>query len=372
MDKNLAKRIGSAGAGIAAGKAASQAVAKSTPKLNVTAPKPSSSSSKKQGINPESAFLRQQNDLINRQFAEAQSLYDTQAQQLIQLQPFYEQSVIRGYESQRPILQQQFQAGMENIGLQKEQTRGQRESALAQARRQYEEGLQKSQTLFGGVGGSSAGQASAEILGAEQLRQMGSAQTQSAQNLMALGTAERDLQGQLTTQLQQLEVKKQQDLMKLRDSFRQELNQINQAKGTLSMNKANAQLAALQDYNNRRRALDDMVTEQRMNLETYAQQLRLQAQYTPATAKVPDLTNLSTVPLPSNVIASNIDLYSQTDEGLKGLTNAGWRQYDVGNLELWGNQRTGRTVDLAGNEYQPFTFAQKITEENPLSGFIKK
>jgi hypothetical protein len=160
--------------------------------------------------------------------------------------------------------------------------------------------------------------------------------------------------------------------MKLRDSFRQELNQINQAKGTLSMNKANAQLAALQDYNNRRRALDDMVTEQRMNLETYAQQLKLQAQYTPATAKVPDLTNLSTVPLPANVIASNIDLYSQTDEGLKGLTNAGWRQYDVGNLELWGNQRTGRTVDLAGNEYQPFTFAQKITEENPLSGFIKK
>jgi hypothetical protein len=309
---------------------------------------------------------------ISKQYKSAQKLYDTQARELQQLQPQYEQSIIQGYESQRPMLEQTAQKSIADIGLQKEQTKQQRESALSTARRQYEQGLQKTQQLFGGVAGSSAGMAASDITGAEQMRQFGQATTQASQNLMQLGQAERDVQTNLTNALQQLEVRKQQDLMKLRDSFRQELNQINQAKGTLSMNKANAQLAALQDYNNRRRALDDMVTEQRMNLETYAQQLRLQAQYTPATAKVPDLTNLSTVPLPSNVIASNIDLYSQTDEGLKGLTNAGWRQYDVGNLELWGNQRTGRTVDLAGNEYQPFTFAQKITEENPLSGFIKK
>ena len=355
MDKNLAKRIGSAGAGIAAGKAASQAVAKSTPKLNVTAPKPSSSSSKKQGINPESAFLRQQNDLINRQFAEAQSLYDTQAQQLIQLQPFYEQSVIRGYESQRPILQQQFQAGMENIGLQKEQTRGQRESALAQARRQYEEGLQKSQTLFGGVGGSSAGQASAEILGAEQLRQMGSAQTQSAQNLMALGTAERDLQGQLTTQLQQLEVKKQQDLMKLRDSFRQELNQINQQKGALSQNKANAQLQALQDYNNRRRQLEDLVTEQRMNLESFAQQAAIQFRYNQMgnaqanqIAQLPNFNNME-----SEEIASNIFNLRNTDAGLRALSAAGWNPTPLpGGQQIWTNERTGYTLDLAGRRLE--------------------
>jgi hypothetical protein len=309
---------------------------------------------------------------ISKQYKSAQKLYDTQARELQQLQPQYEQSIIQGYESQRPMLEQTAQKSIADIGLQKEQTKQQRESALSTARRQYEQGLQKTQQLFGGVAGSSAGMAASDITGAEQMRQFGQATTQASQNLMQLGQAERDVQTNLTNALQQLEVRKQQDLMKLRDSFRQELNQINQAKGTLSMNKANAQLAALQDYNNRRRALDDMVTEQRMNLETYAQQLKLQAQYTPATAKVPDLTNLSTVPLPANVIASNIDLYSQTDEGLKGLTNAGWRQYDVGNLELWGNQRTGRTVDLAGNEYQPFTFAQKITEENPLSGFIKK
>jgi hypothetical protein len=309
---------------------------------------------------------------ISKQYKSAQKLYDTQARELQQLQPQYEQSIIQGYESQRPMLEQTAQKSIADIGLQKEQTKQQRESALSTARRQYEQGLQKTQQLFGGVAGSSAGMAASDITGAEQMRQFGQATTQAGQNLMQLGQAERDVQTNLTNALQQLEVRKQQDLMKLRDSFRQELNQINQAKGTLSMNKANAQFAALQDYNNRRRALDDMVTEQRMNLETYAQQLKLQAQYTPATAKVPDLTNLSTVPLPANVIASNIDLYSQTDEGLKGLTNAGWRQYDVGNLELWGNQRTGRTVDLAGNEYQPFTFAQKITEENPLSGFIKK
>jgi len=370
MDKNLAKRIGSAGAGIAAGKAASQAVAKSTPKLNVTAPKPSSSSSKKQGINPESAFLRQQNDLINRQFAEAQSLYDTQAQQLIQLQPFYEQSVIRGYESQRPILQQQFQAGMENIGLQKEQTRGQRESALAQARRQYEEGLQKSQTLFGGVGGSSAGQASAEILGAEQLRQMGSAQTQSAQNLMALGTAERDLQGQLTTQLQQLEVKKQQDLMKLRDSFRQELNQINAQKGALSQNKANAQLQALQDYNTRRRQLDDLVTEQRMNLESFAQQAAIQFRYnqmgnaqSQAVAPLPNLRSLN-----DQDRARNILTLRNSQAGLNALAQAGFDFQDVAGRTVLYNQTTGETYDLAGRRYADF--APTIYSQQPKDSVL--
>jgi hypothetical protein len=375
MDKNLGKRIGSAGSAVALGKAgsaiaagkigasigsvksASQAVSKSTPKLNVTGAKPSSSkSSNQKGVNPEYIFLRQQGDLINRQFGEAQNIYDRQAAELTQLQPFYEQSIIRGYESQKPILQQQFQTGMENIGLQKEQTKGQRESALAQARRQYEEGLQKSQTLFGGVAGSSAGQASAEILGAEQLRQMGSAQTQSAQNLMTLGTAERDLRGQLTTQLQQLEVKKQQDLMKLRDSFRQELNQINQQKGALSQNKANAQLQALQDYNNRRRQLDDLVTEQRMNLESFAQQAAIQFKYnqmsnaqSQAVAPLPNLRSLN-----DQDRARNILTLRNSQPGLNALAQAGFDLQDVAGRTVLYNQTTGETYDLAGRRYADF------------------
>lgn len=315
--------------------------------------------------------LKEQQEQISKQYKSAQKLYDTQARELQQLQPQYEQSIIQGYESQRPMLEQTAQKSIADIGMQKEQTKQQRESALSTARRQYEQGLQKTQQLFGGVAGSSAGMAASDITGAEQMRQFGQATTQASQNLLQLGQAERDVQTNLTNALQQLEVKKQQDLMKLRDSFRQELNQIRQAKGTLSMNKANAQLAALQDYNTRRRALDDMVTEQRMNLETYAQQLRLQSQYTPATPKIPELSYLNR-PLPVNITIQEIQKNTNTPESLEGLRRAGWREYNVGNRELWGNQISGRTIDLAGNEYQPFTFEKKVDEENPLSSFIKK
>jgi hypothetical protein len=279
------------------------------------------------------------------------------------------QSSLDSINLQRPLLQQQFQSGMENIGLQKEQTKGQRESALATARRQYEQGLQKSQQLFGGVAGSSAGMASADILGAEQLRQTGQAETQSAQNLMSLGTAERglqgqytnqlqqlelaerDLRGQLTNQLQQLEVRKQQDLMKLRDSFRQELNQINSQRGTLSLNKANAQLSALQDYNTRKRQLEDMVTTQRMNLESYAQQAAIQFQYNQRAnaqanqvIQLPNFNNME-----SQEIADNIFNLKNTETGLRALSAAGWNPSPLpGGQQIWTNSRTGYTLDTSG------------------------
>lgn len=322
-------------------------------------------------MDKEKQFLKEQQKQISKQFKSAQKIYDTQAKELQQLQPQYEQSIVQGYESQRPMLEQTAQKSIADIGMQKEQTAQQRESALTSARRQYEQGLQKTQQLFGGVAPTSAAVAASDITGAEQMRQMGQVTTQAQQNLLQLGQSERDVQANLSNALSQLEVRKQQDLMKLRDSFRQELNQIRQAKGALAQNKASAQLAALQDYNTRRRALDDMVTEQRMNLETYAQQLRLQAQYTPATPKIPELSYLNR-PLPVNITIQEIQKNTNTPESLEGLRRAGWREYKVGNRELWGNQISGRTIDLAGNEYQPFTFEKKVDEENPLSGFIKK
>lgn len=229
-------------------------------------------------VNEEKNLQTTQNQ-ISKSYKNAQKIYDAQAAQLAQLQPQYEQSIIQGYESQKPILQQQFQTGMENIGLQKEQVGQQRETALSSARRQYEQGLQKTQQLFGGVAGSNVGQASSDILASEQMRQLGSTQAQAAQQFQQLGTAERDIQANLTNSLQQLEVKKQQDLLKLRDSFRQELNQINSAKGTLSMNKASAQLQALSDYNARKRQLEDLANQQRYEMQSYAQKLAISNQY---------------------------------------------------------------------------------------------
>jgi hypothetical protein len=370
MDKELAKRIGSAGVASAVGKAAT-APKISTPKVTTpkTTPTKTTSSSKKS--NSENDFLNQQRDLINRQFNEAQGIYDRQIAELTQLQPQYEQSIIQGYEAQRPLLQQQFQAGMENVGLQKEQTKAQRESALATARRQYEQGLQKAQQTFGGVAPTSAAMATADVLGAEQLRQTGQVQTQASQNLMQLGAAERELQANLTNQLQQLEVKKQQDLLKLRDSFRQELNQINQQRGALSQNKANAQLQALQDYNSRRRQLEDIALQQRLNLESFAEQARIQFQYIQMTnaqsRAVAPLPNLRT--LNDQDRARAILSLRNNQQGLNALTQAGFDFVPnvSGRIVLY-NQTTGETYDLAGRRYADFapTIFETTGKETPL------
>lgn len=226
--------------------------------------------------------LKKVQSQINKQYKSAQKMYDTQLKELQQLQPQYEQSITAGYESQIPILQQTATKSLEDIGMQKEQTKQSRESALTTARRQYEQGLQRSQQVFGGVAPSMAGQASADILAGEQLRQTGQATTQAAQNLIQLGGAEREVQANLANALQQIEVKKQQDLMRLRDTFRQEINAINAQKGSLAMNKANAQLQALQDYNARKRQLEDYATQQRDAIANYEKQLQLQLRYTPA------------------------------------------------------------------------------------------
>jgi hypothetical protein len=284
---------------------------------------------------------------IDKSYKEAQKMYDTQAAQLAQLQPQYEQTIVQGYESQVPMLQQQAKFGMENIGLQKEQAGQQRETALSSARRQYEQGLQRTQQLFGGVAGSNVGQASSDILAAEQMRQLGSTQAQSAQTFQQLGSQERDIQVNLTNALQQLEVRKQQDLMKLRDSFRQELNQINAQRGALSLNKANAQLQALQDYNARKRQLEDLTSQRKYDMESYAQKLRLSNQYNTANqvAAVPNLANKN-----SQQIADEIVNLRNTDAGLRALNAAGWTKSNIGlgGKEIWSNQRSGYTLDLSG------------------------
>ena len=305
---------------------------------------------------------------ISKSYKNAQKIYDQQAAQLAQLQPQYEQSIIQGYESQKPILQQQFQSGMENIGLQREQVGQQRETALSSARRQYEQGLQKTQQLFGGVAGSNVGQASSDILASEQMRQLGSTQAQSAQAFQQLGTAERDIQANLANNLQQLEVRKQQDLMKLRDSFRQELNSITAAKGTLSLNKAQAQLSALENYNARKRQLEDLANSQRFEMESYARKLALSNAYQPGQQQTFNLTNLANASVfPASRTLESLNQYNQSEAGKQSLINSGWvQEKGVGGRSFWVNSTNGRTIDSAANEYKPFALEAAADKEKPV------
>lgn len=298
---------------------------------------------------------------IDKAYSQALGVYDTQLQEIKNLQPQYEQSITAGYESQKPILQQGFDVGMANIGLQKEQVGQGRETALSSARRQYEQGLQRSQQMFGGVGGSSTGMASAEILGAETARQMGQARMQSAQNFQQLATAERDLQSQLTNQLQQLEVRKSQDILKARDLFRQEINQINTQRAQLGLNKAQAQLTALQDYNTRKRNLEDYYTQQQATLEQYQRQLKdtrdtwmMQQNYLKASAGgtqvVPDFKKMS-----DQDRASTIKQLLSTDAGKTALTKSGYEPRNVNGENVIYDPYSGLTIGYSGRRFADYS-----------------
>jgi hypothetical protein len=203
-----------------------------------------------------------------------------------------EQAVTQTYEAQIPEVQRQLEQQRVATGQQQEMVKGARESALAGARRQYQEGTQRTQQLFGGVAGSSAGQAQSELLAREQQRQFGQTQTATTQNLGQLASNLANVEQQASNQIIQINADKSKALAQARDQFRQQLDTINSQRFQLSQDKTNKQLQALQDFNSRRRTLEDFYTQQQaslnayrtqnqIGLQNYAEQLRLANLYTP-------------------------------------------------------------------------------------------
>ena len=227
------------------------------------------------------------------------------------MQPQFEAQIIRDFEAQIPTVQQQ------------------RETALAEARRQYEQGLQRSQQLFGGVAGSSTGQAAADIAAQELLRQQGNIQTQSAQGL------------------QRIELEKQNALLRARDEFRKQLDQINAQRYTIQSQKADAQLKALQDFANRRRNLEDFYTSQQATIEAeqraLANQLTLNAA-TGAGARKPGTSYLASLGFDDAARRNAIQQFLSLGEGYLARQNL--RQAVRGTRRVLEDVNTGEVYDV--------------------------
>lgn len=243
----------------------------------------------------EKQYQKDVNKAIKQSYESGVSYLGRQEQRLQAFQPQIEQQIASTFETQVPQIQEQLRQQTAGIRGQQEETRAQRESALAQARRQYQEGTQRTQALFGGVAGSSAGLAQSELLAREQARQMGATQRQAQQTIGGLEQNLMNVQAQTQQALRQVEQDKQSALLKARDAFRQQLDTINSQRFQLAQDKSNKQLQALQDFNARRRQLEDYFTQQQdsianyrtqqqIGLETYGKQLQLAQQYTPATS----------------------------------------------------------------------------------------
>jgi hypothetical protein len=94
-----------------------------------------------------------------------------------------------------------------------------------------------------------------------------------------------------------------------------------------------------------------MVTTQRMNLESYAQQAAIQFQYNQRAnaqsnqvIQLPNFNNME-----SQEIADNIFNLKNTETGLRALSAAGWNPSPLpGGQQIWTNSRTGYTLDTSG------------------------
>jgi hypothetical protein len=248
-------------------------------------------------------YQKNLNKAIKQSYQAGTQFLSGQEQRLQGLQPQIEEQITTTFEAQRPEIQRVAEQQRTQIAGQQEETKAQRESALASARRQFQEGTQRTQQLFGGVAGSSAGAAQSELLAREQARQMGATTRQSQQNILGLQENLRNVEATTAQQIRQLDIDKQSNILKARDQFRQQLDAINNQRFQLAQDKANKQLQALQDFNARRRQLEDFYTQQQsavanareqaqLGLQTYEQQLRLAQRFSPSQTTSP-LSNLA-------------------------------------------------------------------------------
>ena len=198
----------------------------------------------------------------------------------------------------------------------------QRETALAEARRQFETGLQRGQQVFGGVSGSSAAQAVQDIASQELLRQTGNIQTQTAEALNKINTD------------------KQNALIGLRQDFRRQLDAINAQRYELASQKSNAQLQALQDFAQRRRNLEDFYTQRQASLED---QLRA-TQQAQAVATPKQASYLTSLGFNDAARKQAIDSFIRLGEGYLARQNL--RRAVVNGREVLQDTNTGEIFDV--------------------------
>jgi len=220
--------------------------------------------------------LKEYQSQIDKLYKQGLQNISGQERRLQEYQPQYLSQIQALYESQVPELQRVTEQGRSAIGEQETGVRKQEQTALAEARRQYEQGVQKGQQLFGGVAGSSTGQAFSDIASQELLRGTGNVMTTSSENINRLNTARRDLESKLQTDLAKLDLDKKSALLTAQNQFRQELDSINSKRYELQTQKANAQLQALKDFNSRKQNLEDFYIKQQADLQNYQAKLSMQ------------------------------------------------------------------------------------------------
>lgn len=195
--------------------------------------------------------FRRQQELGPQVDAEYNSIFDNLNQQESAARgnyPNIEGQYTAGIDAQKPILDQAYQTGQQNVATQRGQEDQSNANVLAQVRRLFNELTQGVQQKYGGA--NSAGGFANEFYGREMARQQGTVQQTHGQNVQKLLDYGNQLKEKFDAQTQSLEKERAGAISQAKDVFQQRLDAINNARLGAQQNKAQLKLQALQEMRN--------------------------------------------------------------------------------------------------------------------------
>lgn len=238
------------------------------------------------------------------------------------------------------------------IEQQQQAVREQEESAISQARRRFNELMQRGISRFGA--GTSAGPAFSEIIGRATAEQLGTAGNIATQGFNALADESRRLKDFVGRQRENLENQKNIAKQELQNQFAENLRQIRAQKGQAAIEKQNAMVDALREI--RAQALQielaDRAYQQQLNLFEKQKASELARSYAvntaPSATAINALANLSErFGLPGALaIAPQLGVDTSV---LQGIINLGALQNvveDPPGSGVYIDLNTGRRVDI--------------------------
>lgn len=215
-------------------------------------------------------ITKQINDAYNGTFN-----YLNQAEQTLRNQlPGVLQEAQTNYDTNANLAGNQFNQANTQLNQNTTTIQQQYESALAAARRLYNQLQTGYQQRFGGS--SSAGGAASEIASEEQQRQQGQLMQNRINSLSQIDTQRQTVQQNYNQTLMQLNQQKQAAINQANRDFQNQLLQINQARGQAEDAKANARLQALQQLRDQVFSINQQNSQAQQALTYQAQQAQAQ------------------------------------------------------------------------------------------------
>lgn len=211
---------------------------------------------------------------INGAYGETDSLLNGMQNRLQAGQQDFYNTYTGQYDAMMPTLTANNQNAQAQLAAQQDTAKFNEANVINSARKLYNEMQTGYRQKFGG--GNSASDFAGGILGRELMRNIGTAQNNTGQTIKTLQDKSLELNNTYAAQVKELNMQKENALMKAKSDFQDKLNQIDSMRIQNAQGKAQAKLAALQELRQRAYQVQDQVTAYQQQLDAMKQQADLQ------------------------------------------------------------------------------------------------